>query len=102
MRRWRSALAEGIASAKALGWKCAGVRGALKRPVGQSRVSKGITGELGPLKIGVGVGLVAVRDRQPHLVPRRRVRRPMKTERMSLPKEAALTGSSFCSWQCSK
>jgi hypothetical protein len=38
----------------------------------------------------------------PHLVPRRRVRRPMKTERMSLPKEAALTGSSFCSWQCSR
>ncbi|TNN40880.1 hypothetical protein EYF80_048958 [Liparis tanakae] len=24
----------------------------------------------------------------------------MNTERMSLPKEAALTGSSFCSWQC--
>lgn len=32
-----------------------------------------------------------------YLVPRRRVLRPMKTERMSLPKEAALTGSSFCS-----
>lgn len=37
-----------------------------------------------------------------NLVPRRRVRRPMNTERMSLPKEAALTGSSFCSWQCSR
>ena len=34
-----------------------------------------------------------------HLVPRRRVRSPVKMERMSLPKEAALTGSSFCSWQ---
>lgn len=34
-----------------------------------------------------------------HLVPRRRVRRPMNTERMSLPKDAALTGSSLCSWQ---
>lgn len=33
------------------------------------------------------------------LVPRRRVRSPMKMERMSFPKDAALTGSSFCSWQ---
>lgn len=35
-----------------------------------------------------------------NLVPRRRVLSPMKTERMSLPKDAALTGSSLCSWQC--
>lgn len=35
-----------------------------------------------------------------YLVPRRRVRRPMNTERISFPKDAALTGSSFCSWQC--
>lgn len=35
-----------------------------------------------------------------HLVPSRRVRRPMNTERISFPKEAAFTGSSLCSWQC--
>lgn len=34
-----------------------------------------------------------------NLVPRRLVRSPMKMERMSFPKEAAFTGSSFCSWQ---
>lgn len=35
-------------------------------------------------------------------VPRRRVRSPMNTDLISFPKEAALTGSSFCSWQCSR
>lgn len=42
---------------------------------------------------GLWGALVAVT----HLVPRRRVRRPMNTERISLPKDAALTGSSLCS-----
>lgn len=39
---------------------------------------------------------------EPDLVPRRRVRSPMNTERMSFPKEAALTGSSLWPWQCSR
>lgn len=41
-------------------------------------------------------------DSLSYLVPKRRVRRPMNTDLMSFPNEAALTGSSFCSWQCSK
>lgn len=34
-----------------------------------------------------------------HLVPKRLVRNPKKTERINLPKEAAFTGSSLCSAQ---
>lgn len=37
-----------------------------------------------------------------NLVPSRLVRSPINTERISLPNEAALTGSSLCSWQCRK
>lgn len=37
-----------------------------------------------------------------YLVPNLLVRSPMKTDLMSFPKDAALTGSSFCSWQCSR
>lgn len=35
-----------------------------------------------------------------HLVPRRLVRKPRKTERINFPKEAAFTGSNLCSEQC--
>lgn len=37
------------------------------------------------------------KEKEANLVPRRLVRSPMKMERISLPKEAAFTGSSFCS-----
>lgn len=35
-----------------------------------------------------------------HLVPKRLVRKPRKTERINFPKEAAFTGSNLCSEQC--